>query len=529
VPAAAPPLWWPCFKDALTRRRHEQFLLEAPLQRRWAVLLEAVGAVLERKHSALLITPEIRRAEALAALSLHRWPARVALLHGSLPAAVRAGEWRRVQRGEADLVIGTRSAVFAPLRTPGLIGVDEEEDPALKEEQEPHYHARDVAAMRARQHGAVLLLGTAHASVETRQLLSAGSPARGVLEPLAPVRVVDLRRTTPRTLLSEPLLAGLGVALRERTGAILFTNRKGFAAALHCRDCGSSPICARCSVSLTFYRRAARLVCRYCGAAQPIPDTCPACRSARMEPVGTGTERLEEELRRLFPTARIGRLDRDTARTPEQAERLRNSLADGRLDALIGTQMLLQGLPLPPVGFVGIPYADAGLHRPDFRAAERTYHALRDAVALARPDGQVVLQTALPDHHAIASVAANDPARFYDTELAYRRALGYPPFAQLISLCVSGKVEGAVRAASGRWAAALKEEGRRHADGLTVLGPIPATVARVRGRYRWQILVKSSDGDQARRCVQETLAHMEAASEHRRLKFDVDVDPITIG
>lgn len=529
LPAATLPPWWPRFEEALSRRRHDTWLLEDAPHRRWPVLLEAVHTALRQKKSVLLIAPEIRRAEALAALSLRRWPDRVAQLHSDLPAASRAREWRRIQRGEADLVVGTRSAVFAPLREPGLICVDDEEDPALKEEQEPHYHARDVAAMRARQHGAVLLLGTAHASVETRQTLAAGSPAHTGRPGQAPVRVVDLRQTPPRTLLSEPLLAGVRAALDERAGAILFTNRKGFAAALHCRDCGSSPACAGCSVPLTLYRRAGRLACRYCGASQAIPDTCPACRSARIEPVGTGTERLEDELRRLFPAARIGRLDRDTARTREQAARLRSALAEGRLDVLIGTQMLFQGLPMPPVGFVGVPYADAGLHRPDFRSAERTYHALRDAVALARTDGQVVLQTRLPDHHVIAAIARDDPAHFYDQELAFRRALGYPPFAQLISLCVSGKAEAAVRVAAERWAAALKERGKKSLGALTVLGPIPANVARVREQHRWQILVKSPDGDSARRVVQATLEALEATREHRRLKFDADVDPMEIG
>lgn len=529
LPAATPPPWWPHFEEALARHRHETWLLEDAPYRRWAVLFEAIEAALRQKKSALLLAPEIRRAQALAALSLRRWPDRVAQLHSDLPAAARAREWRRIQRGEADLVIGTRSAVFAPLREPGLICVDDEEDSAFKEEQEPHYHARDVAAMRARQHGAVLLLGTAHASVETRQALAAGLPAHAVPSEQAPVRVVDLRQTPPRTLLSEPLLAGVREALNQRTGAILFANRKGFAAALHCRDCGSSPTCASCSVALTLYRRAGRLACRYCGTTQAVPDTCLACRSARIEPVGTGTERLEDELRQLFPAARIGRLDRDTARTLEQAARVQSALAEGRLDVLIGTQMLFQGPPMPPVGFVGVPYADAGLHRPDFRSAERTYHALRDAVALARTDGRVVLQTRLPDHHVIAAIAAADPARFYDQELAFRRALGYPPFAQLISLCVSGKSEAAVRAAAERWAADLKERGKENPGLLTVLGPIPATVAQVRGRHRWQILIKSPDGEAARHVVKATLEAREAAKEHRRLKFDADVDPLEIG
>jgi len=530
LPAAGEPAWWSRFQEALGAGRHEVLLVEEMPQRRWAVMLDALDEALRLKKSVLLIAPEIPRAAALAALSLGRWPGRVARLHSDLSPDLRAREWRRIRRGEADIVVGTRSAVFAPLRAPGLICVDDEEDPALKEEQEPHYHAREVAAMRARQHGAVLLLGTAHASVETRQNVSIGSSPDAVQrEPQAAVQVVDLRQSPPRTLLSEPMLAGIRAALEAGTGAVLFANRKGFASALHCRDCGVSPACARCSVPLTLYKRANRLACRYCGASREIPDTCPSCRSARVEPVGTGTERLEDELRRLFPGARIGRLDRDTARKPGQADQLRTAISEKDLDLLIGTQMLFQGLPVQPAGFVGVPYADAGLHRPDFRSAERTYHALRDAVGLARAGGQVVLQTRLPDHHVIAAIAHNDPPHFYGQELAFRRALGYPPFAHLISLCVSGKTEAAVRAAAERWAAAVKEQSRKSPVQISVLGPIPASVERLRGRHRWQVLVKSPDGEEARRSVRATLAAMEAGKEARRLKFDVNVDPVEIG
>jgi len=528
VPAIVTPSWWPRFQEALAAPHHETFLVEDAPLRRWAVLLQAAEAALANRKTVLLISPEIRRAAALAALSSRRWPGRVAQFHSELHPAARASEWRRIQRGEADIVVGTRSAVFAPLRAPGLICVDDEDDPSLKEEQEPHYHAREVAAMRARQHGAVLLLGTAHASIDTWQHI-ARSPELVTPAPHAAVHLVDLRKSPPRTLLSEPMRAGIRAALDSGTGAILFANRKGFASALHCRDCGASPACPQCSVALTLYKRAKRLACRYCGESIALPDTCPTCRSSRVEPVGSGTEQLEEELRRLFPEARIGRLDRDTARTAEQASRSRNGIAAGELDILIGTQLLFQDLPILPAGFVGIPYADTGLHRPDFRSAERTYHTLREAVGLARADGQVVLQTILPDHHVIASIAAGEPARFYEQELAFRRALGYPPFSHLISLCVSGKTEAAVRAAAGQWAAAVKEQGRKHTAQITVLGPIPATVERIRGRHRWQILVKSPDGDSARQSVKATLEPIEAGKEHRKLKFDVNVDPMEVG
>jgi primosomal protein N' (replication factor Y) len=338
------------------------------------------------------------------------------------------------------------------------------------------------------------------------------------------------------------MIAGIGAALEAHAGAVLFLNRKGFAPALLCRDCGISPRCQRCSVALTFYRRAARLACHYCGASVPLPDTCSVCLAARLEPVGFGTERVEEEIRRLFRHARIGRLDRDIARTPAQAEAIHRQAAAHELDILIGTQMLFQGPPLPLAGFVGIPHADAGLHLPDFRSAERTYHALLDAVALARPGdtgGKVVLQTYLPTHHAITAVVTGHAALFHDQEAAFRNALGYPPFAHLINLRVSGKNLGRVREAAQQWAGTLTAAssrerapegsptgGKSATDDIMILGPIPSPVAQLRGRHRWQLLVKSGNAQAMTRAVQASLEELEREHGRGGLKFEVDVDPV---
>jgi primosomal protein N' (replication factor Y) len=326
------------------------------------------------------------------------------------------------------------------------------------------------------------------------------------------------------------LIAGIKQALSAKSRVILFLNRKGFAPLLHCLDCGASPHCPRCSVPFTFYRRAGRLSCRYCGDSSSLPDTCPSCLASRLEPVGFGTERLEEEVRRLFPEARIGRLDRDLARTQAQADAVRGRLAAGELDILIGTQMLFRGFPLPPVGLVGLPYADAGLHVPDFRSAERTYQTLLDAVGLALPGdagGKVVLQTYMPAHHAIASVVQQNETLFYEQELAFRKALGYPPFTHLISLHVSGKNAKLVQKAAGEWAGRLKAAAvGLSPEEVTIMGPIPAPVAQLRGRHRWQLLVKSAQAEAARQTVRQTLDELERNKKRRGLKFDVDVDPL---
>lgn len=526
------PLWWDRVRASLDAARHAAFLLQAPTASRATLMFQAAEEALARHRTVLILVPEIARATEIAARAESRWGGRVHLLHSGLSRTARAGIWRRIQAESAGVVVGTRSAVFAPLASLGLVWVEDEEDPSFKEEEAPRYHAREVAWMRARQHDAVLLLGSAHPSLETRRAIE---PLNlDILVETAPgpaIQMVDLRRLPRGTLLSPPLLAGISAALESRVGAVLFLNRRGFAPALLCRDCGLSARCQQCSVALTFYRRAERLACHYCGASSPLPETCAACGGVRIEPVGFGTERIEEEVRRLFPHARIGRLDRDVARTPAQAEAVRRLAAARELDILIGTQMLLQGPSLPRMGFVGIPHADAGLHLPDFRSAERTYQALLDAVALAQPGdtgGKAVIQTFLPTHHAIAAVVSGNAGLFLDQETAFRKTLGYPPFAHLINLRVSGKNLGRVREAAQQWAAMLRATAARAGAGedLMILGPIPSAVAQLRGRHRWQLLVKSRDADAMRQTVGASLEELEKERGRGGLKFDVDVDPV---
>ncbi|MGH7164391.1 MAG: replication restart helicase PriA [Nitrospiraceae bacterium] len=552
------PPWWDRLRAALDQGRHEAFLLEAPTATRLPCVMHAAGQALAHHRSALIVTPEIDRASTIGALARARWGERVHLLHSGLSSTARAEIWQQIRAGSGCLVVGTRSAVFAPLSSMGLLCVEDEHDPALKEEQEPRYHAREVAWMRARHHQAVLLLGSAHPSLETVNAVPptpSDRPAQlssGVVRPPAPaIRLVDLRQVPAGTLLSEPMVAGIAAALQAKAGQLavmLFLNRKGFAPALSCRDCGESPRCPRCSVTLTFYRRAGRLTCPYCGETSTLPETCPSCLAAGLQPVGFGTERLEEEVRRLFPRARVRRLDRDTARTPAQVEVVRRQVSSGQLDILIGTQMLLSAAHLPAVRFVGIPYADAGLHLPDFRSAERTFQTLQDVITLAQPrdaGGSAVLQTYLPTHHVMAAIATQHAATFYDEEMAVRRTLGFPPFSHLISLRVSGAKADRVREAAERWAERLRVAARQRSaqpdgpradqaqdpatdarDEVTILGPIESALAQLRGRYRWQLLVKSTNADRARHAVRTTLEDLDRSRGHGGLKFEVDVDPV---
>lgn len=529
------------FKDGA----HQTWLLQAPWAYRLAGYLRAGDEALARRRTVLIISPDTGRAAAIAGAARARWGEPVALLHSNLTPTARNAAWHRIQAGQASVVVGTRSAVFAPLTSLGLICVDQEDDPSLKEEQEPRYHTREVARLRAAQHGALLLLGSAHPSLETWQVMTQGAtalrilswpPDRSAQSRTPTIPVIDLRQTPYGTVLSQSMLDGIKAAVEANAGVALFLNRKGFASALLCRDCGHAPHCPQCSVSLTYYRQSATLACRYCGTSVPPPDTCPTCQGARLEPVGAGTERLEEMLHRLVPQARIARLDRDRVKTQAQADSLRAEASAGKWDILIGTQMLLQGFPLPKVGFVGIANADAGLHAADFRAAERTYHALSDAVSLAKPadaGGMALIQTSLPGHHAIAAVAQHNPSLFYEQELLSRQALGYPPFTHLISLQVSGTQLGAVKQAATAWAKLLHhamppppKPAPGATEPVTILGPVPAQHVQLRGRYRYQLLVKAVSAEQARHTVKATLDEMERTRGKSGLRFDVDVDPI---
>ena len=548
------PSWRARLLPSLDRRGDGPFLLHAPMAHRLACLAQMVQEVVARNRTILVVTGETAWASWIAQQFEPVWGGQLMLIHSGLSLQERGDAWARIASGSVRLVIGTRSAVFAPLRTLGLVWVDGEEDPSLKEEQEPHYHAREVARIRARQEGALCVLGSSHPSLETQlRVKSIGETlALPVSQETRPaLELVDLRRFPHGTLLTPPMVDGIQRALDQQAGVVLFLNRKGYAGALVCRECGEVPRCPRCSAAFTYHRQAGRLSCRYCGHVTALPEACPACAAPRLEPVGSGTERLEEDIRRMFPHARIARFDRDVIRHVSQSRALRQLLWAGEIDILIGTQMLFRQGPLPRVGFVGVPLADAGLHTPDFRSAERTYHTLLDAVGLARPaeqNGNVVVQTFLPGHHAIQAVATGNATLFTDVELSFRAALGYPPSAHLISLLISGKHAEQVEAAAARWVALLKAEvdtlsataepptGQRvssiHegvAGATMILGPVPASVPTLRGRHRRQVLVKAADRGQAHRVVRATLEKVESQCKRGDLRFDVDVDPVAIG
>lgn len=474
---------------------------------------------LERRGgSAIFLLPEIVQAEALALWLRRHTALPVGLLHGGLPDAERWAVWRAALAGAVRIVAGTRPAVFAPLPELALIVIDHEEDTAYAEERAPRYHARRVAEDRAARTGAALIWGTPAPSMEVIRAVHDGvavqvarAPARAV-----PVAVVDVRADAAPLggLFGRRLYQALARALpRER--AVLFVPRRGFADFLLCHECGWVPRCPRCGVALTYHVRALQMHCHLCGLTEAVPSVCGACGGTHLRPHGVGTERVEQAARALFRGTPIFRLDATAA--PEEAQQQQVWAQFARRGGLlIGTQLLIKGLRRPSVAIVGALGIDAGLNLPDFRAAERMHQVLSRLVGLAHRE--VIIQTFAPTHPALRALARGDPELFYRQELLARARFHYPPYAGLLNIIVSGSDPDAAQTLAGTLADHLRGEGE-------VLGPSPAPLARLRGRYRWQVLVKEPDGMRARRALAEALRTLAVS---RALKIAVDADPVDL-
>ena len=490
-------------------------------------------AAVERGRQALILVPEIALTSGIAASLRPMFGARVAVQHSGLPDGERHDQWHRIRRGGIDVVVGTRSAVFAPLPSVGLIVVDEEHDASYKQDESPRYHGRDVAIMRAKRGDALVLLGSATPSLESYRHAGAGRyrrltlPRRIGSRPLPAVRIVDMRAEFashgPDVVLSTPLAEALDERLARREQALVLLNRRGFAASLLCRRCGHTPECPDCSVTLTFHRAAGRARCHYCGYSRACPTACPMCSGTVLERVGLGTERVQAEIERRWPAARVARLDRDTVRRRGAAARLLRRVARRELDILVGTQMVAKGHDFPGVTLVGVVSADVGLGVPDFRAAERTFQLLTQVAGRAgrgSTPGEAIIQTLHPGHYGIRHACDQAYAPFYREELRFRRAMRYPPVVSLVCAVVHGTArDGALRDAAVL-AARLRAAPRR----FTVLGPAPAPIGRLRGRYRAQLFLKGLHRGEMREALLRVL------DEHPRLKrrVVVDVDPVSM-
>jgi len=500
-----------------------------------AVYLAAMRDVLEAGRSAILLVPEIGLTPAVAA-DLHQiFGDEVAILHSALSDRERAEQWHRIKRGEARMVVGTRSAVFAPVADLALIIVDEEHDASYKQEETPRYHARDIAVMRAKMAKSVVVMGSATPSLESyfnakkNKYALIELPDRVEKRPLPEVEIVDMRQEFQETgheqVISRKLAAEIKERIELKEQVMVLLNRRGYSPVVLCRACGKTLECKNCAIALTHHKREHKMVCHYCGYTAPVPKVCVHCGSEYVYFLGTGSEKLEELLHGMFPQARIARLDRDTVRGHEDFERTLNALNEGDLDMIVGTQMIAKGHDIHGVTLVGVVGADAALGFPDFRAAERTFQLLTQVAGRAgrgQSPGKVVLQTYFQDHYAVQYAARHDFAGFYEKELRFRSWMHYPPYSALANVLVrSDKLDEALEWSGllGKWFDKTRHEGVR------VLGPAAAPIVRLKRDYRYHFVLKSPSREKLNGILRAMLTHA-AQLKIPRTQVIVDVDAL---
>ena len=522
---------------AIAARRYQTFLLHGVTgSGKTEVYLNAIEGALAAERSALLLVPEIALTPAMAGQFFARFGNRVAILHSAFTDVERSDQWRRIRSGAASVVVGTRSGVFAPVRNLGLIVVDEEHDGSYKQEENPRYNGRDVAIVRAQAANACVVLGSATPSLESRynaereKYVLLELPARIEARPMPAVELIDMRQefleTRQQATFSRKLLEAIEARLENGEQTIVLLNRRGFSSFVACRACGERVTCMNCSLTLTHHKRDRRLLCHYCGYAEKIPSACPKCQSEHIYFLGLGSEKVEEELHRAFPAARIARLDRDTVTGKRQYETILNEFREGSFDILVGTQMIAKGHDIPNVTLVGVVSADIGLGMPDFRAAERTFQLLTQVAGRAgrgNVPGIVVIQTINPDHYAIRMAAAQDYAAFYQKELHFRRMMLYPPFSAMANVLVRAEKKEVAMRMSSELGLLLNPPPEK----LKIMGPAEAPVPRLKNEYRYQFLVKAA----SRKALNELLQHVRAfALEHKwgATALVIDVDPLTL-
>lgn len=506
------------------------------------VYLRLTETALNMNRCVLVLVPEIALISQTERRFRARFGERVAVLHSGLSKGERFDQWNRIRESKIPLVIGARSAIFAPLKNLGLIIVDEEHDTSYKQEGALKYNARDLAIVRARQNNAVAVLGSATPSMQSLRNVETGKLSltllnRRVMGRLLPdIEVVDLCRIRdekgPRRFISERLLTELKSTLDRKEQALLFLNRRGFAAFPTCTACGEPLHCKNCDITLTLHKKINGFKCHYCGYTRSSASRCQACGSARIKLLGLGTERLEEDIRSLFPQARIARMDRDTTTRKGAVLKILKKLKEKKIDILIGTQMVAKGHDFPGITLVGIVCADLTLNFPDFRSGERTFQLLAQVAGRAgrgNTPGRVILQTYNPQHFSIVSARDQDFRQFYEKEAGFRKALGYPPFTRMIQIRISGKnsVKTADHASFlGQRAIHLTTSIKRFSQQVNVMGPIEAPLSKIANRYRWQMLIRGKNSAFLHEFTKTLLFEPTVLKQKGNIRVDIDVDPI---
>ncbi|MBH5316760.1 primosomal protein N' [Paenibacillus sp. GSMTC-2017] len=522
------------------------------------VYLQSIQTCLEQEKQAIVLVPEISLTPQMVERFKGRFGDAVAVLHSRLSNGERFDEWRKIRSKRAQVAIGARSAIFAPFERIGLIIIDEEHESSYKQEESPKYHARDVAVRRAKQHGAVVILGSATPSLESFAAASRPSassqstvipgllpmPTRVGNRPMPEVTVVDMREELKegnRSMFSRSLHAALQERLERGEQSVLLLNRRGYSTFVMCRSCGHTASCPHCDISLTYHQKTRVLRCHYCGHAEQAPTQCPSCESEHIRFFGTGTQRVEEELAKLFPGIRVIRMDVDTTTEKHSHEKLLKQFGDRHADVLLGTQMVAKGLDFPYVTLVGVIAADTSLHLPDFRAAERTFQLLTQVAGRAgrhQLEGEVVIQTYTPEHYAISTAQHHDYAAFIQEELKHRSVMGYPPYCRLVLVTMSHEQLALLASVSEQFAAELRELAQHEGvliplgsgmpRALEVLGPVASPIARMKDRYRFQCVIKYRGSIDASALVKRALEPFTSGPPGKGIQFSVDVDPQVI-
>jgi primosomal protein N' (replication factor Y) len=499
------------------------------------VYLQAIQHALERGKGAIVLVPEISLTPQTVDRFCSRFGEGVAVLHSSLSDGERHDEWHRIRNGDARIVVGARSALFAPVEQPGLIVVDEEHEPTYKQDESPRYNARDVAVMRGHLENCCVVLGSATPSLESYTNACEGRYERAVMSqrvddrsmPL--MRIVDMRIEAEKEgrphIFSSELVRAIYDRLDSREQVILFLNRRGFSTSLQCEQCGYVAECGACSVSMTYHKRAHRLLCHICGAEQPVPEQCPDCRDPGIRYAGMGTEKIEEVLEKLCPKAVVARMDSDTMRKKDSYRKVLDRFRTGKIDILLGTQMIAKGLDFPNVTLVGVLYADMSLHVPDFRAGERTFQLLTQVAGRAgrgEKAGEVIVQTYTPHHPAIQAARSLDYEGFCAQDLEFRRELDYPPASHLVLLTFKGEREQEVATAA---AGVFQRLESLLPESVTHSPPVPAPLARAKGYYRYQIMLRCAHTVRITKPVRHVLSTFRLP---KSVSCTVDVDALSL-
>lgn len=527
---------------AIENGKHETFLLYGvTASGKTEVYMQAIGKLLEIGKGAIVLVPEISLTPQTVFRFASRFGKRVTVLHSKLTPGERYDQWRRIKSGDADIVVGARSAVFAPIKNLGLIVIDEEHETSYKQEESPRYHARDVAIKRAELVNAVVVLGSATPSLESfykasrkeYHLLTLPKRVDNARMPI--VEVVDMKaelmQKKNRSIFSKSLQSAIEDRLAREEQVILFLNRRGFSTFILCRECGYVAKCRNCDISLTYHSTGNMMVCHHCNFKQPIPSLCPSCKGNYIKYFGVGTQRVEEEVRKLFPEASIDRMDVDTTTSKGAYKRILEAFKEREIDILIGTQMIAKGLDFPNVTLVGVISADTALNLPDFRSAERTFNLLTQVAGRSgrgQVSGEVIIQTYNPQHFSILSAQDQDYRSFYRQEIVNREMYLYPPFTHFARIILKGLSEEATIKASETLGSILRSYQEANYPELEILGPAPAVLAKIKKYYRWNILLKSADPSEIRGLIKMAFTRLPSQITKGEVAYAIDMDPVSV-